>query len=45
MIVGADDDWRSTMVGLLVSGQGNQPINLQNVTSEDVLQEKIQEIQ
>ena len=45
VIVGADNDWKNTVVGLLVAGQDNQPINLQGVTSEDVLQEKIQEIQ
>ena len=45
VIVGADDDWRSTVVGLLVAGQENQPISLQRVDSEQGLQEKIQEIQ
>jgi len=45
VIVGADDDWRSTVVGLLVAGQENQAINLQGVDSEQELQKKIQEIQ
>ena len=45
VIVGADNDWQSTVVGLLVAGQENQPINLQSVKSEQELQQKIQEIQ
>ena len=45
VIVGGDDDWRSTVVGLLVAGQENQAINLQAVGSEQELQQKIQEIQ
>lgn len=45
VIVGADDDWQSTVVGLLVAGQENRPINLQGINSEQVLQEKILEIQ
>lgn len=45
VIVGADNDWRSTVVGLLVAGQEIQPINLQDVNSEQELQQKIQEIQ
>ena len=45
VIVGADNDWQSTVVGLLVAGQENQPINLQAVDSEEELQQKIQEIQ
>ena len=45
VIVGADKDWQSTVVGLLVAGQENQPINLQSVNSEQELQQKIQEIQ
>lgn len=45
VIVGADNDWRSTVVGLLVAGQENQAINLQGVDSEQELQKKIQEIQ
>ncbi|KAJ7352717.1 hypothetical protein OS493_034322 [Desmophyllum pertusum] len=45
VIVGADDDWQNTVVGLLVAGQENRPINLQDVSSEDVLQQKVQEIQ
>lgn len=45
VIVGADNDWQSTVVGLLVAGQENQPIYLQAVDSEQELQQKIQEIQ
>ena len=45
VIVGADDDWQSTVVGLLVAGQENRPINLQGINSEQALQEKILEIQ
>lgn len=45
VIVGADNDWQSTVVGLLVAGQENQPINLQAVDSEQELQQKVQEIQ
>ena len=45
VIVGADNDWQSTVVGLLVAGQENQPINLQAVDSEEELQQKIDEIQ
>ena len=45
VIVGADNEWQSTVVGLLVAGQENTPINLQNITSEEELQQKILEIQ
>ena len=45
MIVGADDDWQSTVVGLLVAGQDNPAINLQSVQSEQELDQKVQEIQ
>ena len=45
VIVGADSDWQSTVVGLLVAGQENKPINLQAVDSEEELQQKIDEIQ
>ena len=45
MIVGADNDWQSTVVGLLVAGQENQPINLQGINSEQELEQKILEIQ
>lgn len=45
VIVGADNEWHSTVVGLLVAGQENPPINLQNINSEGELQQKIQEIQ
>ena len=45
MIVGADNDWQKTVVGLLVGGQEIQPINLQDVHSEHVFIEKLVEIQ
>lgn len=45
MIVGADNDWQKTVVGLLVGGQEIQTINLQDVHSEDVFTEKLEEIQ
>ena len=45
MIVGADNDWQKTVVGLLVGGQEIQAINLQDVHSEDVFTEKLEEIQ
>lgn len=45
VIVGADNDWQSTVVGLLVAGQENQPINLQGINSEQELEQKILEIQ
>lgn len=45
VIVGADNDWQKTVVGLLVGGQEIQPINLQDVHSEHVFIEKLAEIQ
>ena len=45
VIVGADNDWQKTVVGLLVGGQEIQAINLQDVHSEDVFTEKLEEIQ
>lgn len=45
VIVGADDDWQSTVVGLLVAGQDNPAINLQSVQSEQEFDQKVQEIQ
>lgn len=45
VIVGADDDWQSTVVGLLVAGQDNPAINLQNVQSEQEFYQKVQDIQ
>ena len=45
VIVGADNEWRSTVVGLLVAGQDNTPVDLQHVSSEEELQQKILEIQ
>lgn len=45
VIVGADSEWQSTVVGLLVAGQENTPINLQDITSEEELQQKVLEIQ
>ena len=45
VIVGADDDWQSTVVGLLVAGQDNPAINLQNVQSEQEFDQKVQQIQ
>lgn len=44
VIVGADD-WQSTVVGLLVAGQDNPAINLQNVQSEQEFYQKVQDIQ
>lgn len=45
MIVGEGNEWESTVVGLLVAGQENQPINLQDVNTEEELQLKALEIQ
>lgn len=45
VIVGEGNEWESTVVGLLVAGQENQPINLQDVNTEEELQLKALEIQ
>ena len=45
LIVGTDNEWESTVVGLLVAGQDNPPIDLQNVNTDAELQQKVQEIQ
>ena len=45
LIVGSDSDWQSTVVGLLVAGQENPSIDLQNVNTEEEFQQKVQEIQ
>ena len=45
VIVGDDNEWESTVVGLLVAGQENLPINLQNVNTEEELELKALEIQ
>ena len=46
VIVGsADEDWQSTVVGLVVASQDNPAIDLQNVHSEVEFNKKVQEIQ
>ena len=45
VIVGEGNEWESTVVGLLVAGQENLPINLQDVNTEEELQLKALEIE
>ena len=45
VIVGADSDWQSTVVGLLVAGQENPAIDLQNVHSEREFNQRVEEVQ
>ena len=44
VIVGSGYEWQGTVVGLLVSSQEVQPINLQDVSSDEEYRSKIEDI-
>ena len=41
IIVGQGDDWKTSVIGALVASNNNQPINLQDVTNESILKERL----